>query len=186
MDAEAARSVLDERCGRFAVPGAQLGLLSGKDRVVVAAGVLEYGGSQAVVSTTPFHTGSIAKSLAALTVVDAASRGEFDLDVACSEQVPGLWSDTPRALMAQTTGRANELPGLDEDIDAFVARVGAMPLVHPPGTFSYCNAGWSVLDALLRARSGGSFEMLAAERVMNRPLTFGQPPDAAVGHMSMP
>ncbi|MCX6399322.1 MAG: serine hydrolase [Propionibacteriales bacterium] len=186
MDTERLSELLDEGCAVFGVPGAQLGLLQGVDRQVLCVGTRAVGEDSPVDHGTAFHAGSIAKSLAALLVVDAAARGELDLDVPCGQQADGLWDDTPRALMAQTTGRPNILPEPDEDIDAFVARVGAMPRVHHPGLFSYCNAGWSVLDVLLRERTGAGFEQLAADRVLGEGATFGQPEGAAAGHAVAP
>src|SRR5688572_17097318 len=102
--------MLLDGCARFDVPGAQLGLRLGDQRLVVCAGTSAVGGTAQVEPTTPFHAGSIAKSIAALLVVDAARRGELELDRPCDEQAAGLWNDTPRALMAQTTGRPNVLP----------------------------------------------------------------------------
>ncbi len=180
------RSRLDEEAQRFSVPGAQVGLLRGADRLVVPWGALQAGGTEPVRRTTPFHAGSITKSLVALAVVDAARRGEVDLDTPCSEQGAGLWSDTPRALMGSTTGRPNLLPEPDEELEPFVARVAAMPLVHAPGRFSYCNAGWPVLDLLLRRCCGGGCEELGADRLLRRPLAFGMPAGAALGHGAAP
>lgn len=179
---EELRVSLEQGCSTYSVPGAQLGLLRGRDHVVVCTGTRSAGEMSPVTPHTAFHAGSIAKSLAALVVVDAARRGELDLDVPCSEQAEGLWDDTPRALMAHITGRPNLLPEPGEDLDAFVARVADMPRVHAPGRFSYCNAGWSVLDMLLRERSGGGFEALATARVLGDAATFGQPDGAAEGH----
>ena len=185
MDVERLTQALTEGCATYAVPGAQLGLLQGGQRLVVSVGTRRVGVASPVGRETAFHAGSIAKSLTALVVVDAARRGELDLDVPCGEQVAGLWNDTPRALMAQITGRPNVLPDPDEDVDAFVARVAAMPRTHTPGRFSYCNAGWSVLDVLLRERSGAGFEALA-DRVLGGDATFGQPEGAAQGHAVSP
>ena len=64
---------------------------------------------------TSFHAGSITKSLAALVVLDAARRGQLDLDASCAAQGgAGLWSETPRQILAQTTGRPNLLPDAGE------------------------------------------------------------------------
>ena len=90
-----------------------------------------------------FHAGSIAKALTALTVLDAARRGEIDLDAPCSAQGDGQWDHPPRSILAQTTGAQNLLPDEDEPIEAFMARTAALPAVHAPGRFSYSNAGWS-------------------------------------------
>ncbi|WP_392542475.1 serine hydrolase domain-containing protein [Oryzobacter telluris] len=186
MDLERLTAQLTEGCERFGVPGAQVGLLRGDERVVACVGSVGVDqGSAAVEPATAFHAGSIAKSLAALLVVDAARHGLLDLDLPCSDQAEGLWSDTPRALMSHTTGRQNVLPDLGEDIVAFVDRVGSMPPVHEPGRFSYGNANWSVLDLLLRRRAGGSFEELAVT-ALGDGTTFGMPGGAALGHVAMP
>lgn len=186
MDEDKVRELLARGCSTWSVPGAQLGLLREGKRVVACSGTREAGTEAPVVRGTAFHAGSIAKSLAALVVVDAARRGELELDVPCGEQAAGLWDDTPSALMAQITGRQNLLPELGEDLDAFVTRVGDLPRVHAPGRFSYCNAGWSVLDALLRARSGAGFEELATLRVLGEAATFGEPSGVASGHVVRP
>jgi CubicO group peptidase (beta-lactamase class C family) len=174
---------LTAACEQFSVPGAQLGLMSRGRRVVVCAGTTAHRDGQPVTRSTPFHAGSIAKSLTALVVMDAAHREELDLDVACAEQADGLWSDTPRSLLAQTSGRPNVLPDGDEELDAFVARVGAMPRVHAPGRFSYCNASWAVLDLLLRRTCGATFEELATE-ALPAGAAFGMPVGAALGHQA--
>jgi CubicO group peptidase (beta-lactamase class C family) len=185
MDLDGAAASLSEECAALGVPGAQMGLLRGNERAVLCAGTRAYAGAEPVTPATPFHAGSIAKALTALVVLDAGVRGELDVDVPCSDQSSASWDDTPLALMAQTTGRPNALPDADEELSAFVARVGAEPRVHAPGRFSYCNAGWSVLDLLLRERVGASFEELAAERVLGA-ATFGEPAHGARGHAVQP
>lgn len=176
---------LDEARERQRVPGAQLGLLRRGERSVVCSGTTSVRPEQAepIRPSTLFHAGSLAKSVAALVVVDAARRDELDLDVPCDQQGDGLWDDTPRSLLAQVTGRPNLLPEMGEDLRAFVARVGELPRVHPPGRFSYGNAGWSVLDLLLEQRCGAGFEALATTRVLGERAVFGAPgAGAAEGH----
>jgi len=182
VDVDGLDELLLASCARFGVPGAQVGLLHCGQRTVRISGVAEQDGDVQVTPRTPFHAGSIAKAVTALVVVDAAARGELDLDVPCSQQSSASWPDTPRAIMAQTTGRPNDLPGPDEDLAGFVARVAAMPRVHQPGRFSYGNAGWPVLDLLLRERTGSGFEDLAAARVLGADSWFGEPVDASSGH----
>jgi CubicO group peptidase (beta-lactamase class C family) len=187
VDTRRLATMLEDGCTEWDVPGAQVGLLRGDDRAVLCAGTTALHDGEPVRTDHAFHAGSIAKSLVAVVVLDAARRGELDLDVGCDRQAPGLWTDTPRALLAQTTGRPNELPGLDEDPEAFVARIAAMPLVHPPGRFSYVNAGWVALDVLLRHRCGATFEELATARVLGSAATFGMPDGvAAPGHGAGP
>ena len=58
------------------------------------------------------------------------------LDRLCDQQAPGLRDDTPRELMAQTTGRPNVLPELEEGTETFVRGVGGNAFVRagdPPG-----------------------------------------------------
>jgi CubicO group peptidase (beta-lactamase class C family) len=185
MDAEALRSELAALAAEHAVPGAQVGLLRGDDRVVVCAGTYGVGDATPVGPEALFHAGSIAKALTALTVLDAARRGEVDLDAPCSAQGPGQWDHPPRAILAQTTGAPNLLPDQDETLEAFVARTAALPPVHPPGRLSYCNAGWSALDLLLRQTTGAGFEE-SAQTLLARPLAFGVPDGATAGHTAAP
>ena len=176
---EAAALALREGCESYGVPGAQLGLMRGDERVVVCAG-------DAIDPATPFRAGSIAKAVAAALVLDAAARGELDVDVAAREQGAGDgWPETPRTLMAHRSGRPNLLPADEESLTAFTDRVAALPLVHPPGRFSYSNAVWSVIDRVLEHSTGSGFERLAVERVFE-PLAmtgrFEEPADGAPGH----
>lgn len=182
MEDENLSALLADACTGFDVPGAQLGVMRGRDRTVVCAGIRELETRAPVTRDTSFHAGSIAKSLVALVVLEAARRGKLDLDRPCADQAPGLWADTPRELMAQVTGRPNVLPDEGEDLESFVARIGSMPRVHQPGRFSYCNAGWLVLDLLLRERVGSSFEELAMGWVLSEGGTFGEPAGSASGH----
>jgi CubicO group peptidase (beta-lactamase class C family) len=154
---------LEQALATYAVPGAQVGLLRGGERLVVCCGSSDREGRHPIDATTPFHAGSLAKSLAALVVLDAARRGEVDLDGPCDAQAEGLWDDTPRALLTQTSGRPDLLPEPAEDLADYVTRVGLLPRMHVPGRFSYCNAGWAALDLLLLRRTGSGFEARAAE-----------------------
>lgn len=182
MDRAAVADLLSGSCATYGVPGAQVGLLRGDERVVACHGTAVYGDVVPVDRAMRFHAGSIAKGLTVLVVLDAAARGELELDVPCDEQVAGLWPDTPLAIMAQTTGRPNVLPEVDQDLASFVAQTSAMPRVHEAGRFSYCNAGWSVLDLLLEGRTGRGFEALARSRVLGAATSFGAPAHHAAGH----
>lgn len=179
IDVSALTSALREAADRHSVPGVQVGLLSGSEHQVVSTGVLTAGSGEPVIDTTRFHAGSLAKALTGQWVLEAAADGLIDLDLPCAEQTAISWDDTPRSLLTQTSGRPNEMPAADEELDAFVARVGGMPRLHAPGRFSYCNAGWSVLDLLLQERTGAGF----AERLAGAGGSFGIPNGAAAGHV---
>jgi CubicO group peptidase (beta-lactamase class C family) len=185
VDTVALQAELDALVATHAVPGAQVGLLRGEDRVVLCAGTYGVDDPRPVEPDALFHAGSIAKAVTALTVLDAARRGEIDLDAPCSAQGEGQWDHSPRSILAQTTGAQNLLPDEDEPLEAFVARTAALPPVHAPGRFSYSNAGWSALDLLLRRRTGATFED-AAQALLGRPLAFGLPDRATAGHAVAP
>ncbi len=140
MESSVLQPLLESGIAKYAVPGAQVGLLRGAERVVVSAGVCDQRDNRPVVDSTAFHAGSIAKALTGLVILDAARNGDLDLDAPCAAQGEGLWPETPRTLLSQTSGRPNLLPENDEPIEDFVERVAALPLVHAPGRFSYCNA----------------------------------------------
>ena len=110
MDSAALQHLLDSAIEEYAVPEAQLGLLRGKERTVVCAGSVAVDSADPVVARTAFRAGSLAKSLTGLLVLDAASRGELSLDVPCSGQADGLWDQTPRALLSQTSGKPKVPP----------------------------------------------------------------------------
>ena len=168
---------LERALKEHSVPGAQVGLLTTSGRHVVSAGRLAVGSDAAVEDGTRFHAGSIAKALTGEWVLEAAAEGLLDLDTPCSDQAPMSWSDTPRDLLTQTSGRPNELPDVGEGLDEFVARIGATPVLGA-GRFAYCNAGWSALDLLLRETTGRGF----AQRLEAAGGILREPDDAARGH----
>ncbi len=185
MDADALQDLLESTAATMGVPGAQVGLQRGADRVVACAGTHGVQDATPVTPDSLFHAGSISKSLTGLTVLDAARRGDIDHDVPCSAQGPGQWEHTPRAILAQTTGAPNLLPDEHEPLEVFVARTAGLPPVHEAGRFSYCNAGWSALDLLLRQRTGATFEE-AADRLLGEPLPVGVPERATAAHVAAP
>ena len=185
MRQDDAQEMLDSAIGSCGVPGAQLGLLRDGERLVVCSGTVRAGGGEPVSETTSFHAGSLAKAVTGLLVLDAARAGDLALDLPCTEQGEGLWPETPRTLLSQTSGRPNVLPDDDEDLEDFVFRIAGMPLTHSPGRFSYCNAAWSVLDLLLRRTTGRSFEE-AATVALGPATTWGRPAGGAEGHISIP
>jgi len=185
MDVAGLHALLDRELQRWSVPGAQIGVRRGPEREVVCAGVVEVDDQAPVTPDTTFHAGSITKSLVGLVVLDAARRGQLDLDASCIAQAgAGMWPETPRSILTQTTGRPNLLPDAGETLEEFVSRTAVLPLVHEPGRFSYCNAGWPVLDLLLRRRTGRSLEEAAQDLL--GPLQFGVPDSAAAGHQVAP
>ncbi len=83
MDVEGLHELLDHGIREWSVPGAQIGLRRGTEREVICAGVIGIDDATPVTPSTTFHAGSITKSLVGLVVLDAARRGQVDLDVSC-------------------------------------------------------------------------------------------------------
>jgi CubicO group peptidase (beta-lactamase class C family) len=84
MDSSILQPLLESGTAKYAVPGAQLGLLRGAERVVVNAGVRNRRDNRPVVESTTFHAGSIAKALTGLVILDAARNGALDLGAPCA------------------------------------------------------------------------------------------------------
>ena len=109
-------------------------------------------GADPLSATTAFHAGSLASRSTGLVVLDARPGAARPRRALCGPGRRALGRRPARAA-AQTTGVPTCCPSPTRISRAFVARVGALPRVHAPGRFSYCNAGWSVLDLLLRRRT---------------------------------
>ena len=74
MESSVLQPLLESGIAKYAVPGAQVGLLRGAERVVVSAGVCDQRDNRPVVDSTAFHAGSIAKALTGL--VDPGRRSQ--------------------------------------------------------------------------------------------------------------
>ena len=72
MDSSTVQPLLESSITKYAVPGAQLGLLRGAERLVASAGIRDLRDNLPVVDATAFHAGSIAKALTGLVILDAA------------------------------------------------------------------------------------------------------------------
>ena len=78
MESSSLQPLLESGMATYAVPGAQVGLLRGAERVVVGTGVCDQRNSRPVLDSTAFHAGSIAKALTGLVILDAARNGDLD------------------------------------------------------------------------------------------------------------
>ena len=136
-----------------------------------------YGGATA---RTIYRAGSVTKLFTAAVAVQAAERGELDLDEPVSDWVPEFVPyrlDTPdvslRLLLGHRAGLPREpargsyfaAPGVSM-LDA-VASLDADDLIYAPGErFKYSNAGVTVAGLAVARRLGGRFEDLVEERLL--------------------
>ncbi len=155
-----------------------------------------------------FQIGSVTKVWTASLVMQLVDEGLVDLDVPVRRYLPEFGvldaaateTVTVRQLLSHTGGFDGDLfedTGRGDDaLDRLLAfmRTGATQ-VHPPGElFSYCNAGYCVLGALVAKLRGGTWESVLRERLIG-PLgvthmaLFAEEAvlfRAAVGHLGEP
>jgi dipeptidyl aminopeptidase/acylaminoacyl peptidase len=198
---------------RHGVPGAQLGILrydadgsGGAEEVAVATyGVLNIDTGLPVTPASVFQIGSITKVWTATVVMQLVDEGLADLDAPVVEVLPELRLADPdvtkhvtlRHLLNHTSGIDGDVftdTGRGDDcIEKYVELLGEQTQNHPLGaTWSYCNAGFSVLGRVIERLTGTTWDLALRDRLftplgLTRALTL--PEDAllqaaAVGHVT--
>lgn len=198
---------------RHGIPGAQLGILrvdpdgrAPDDELVVASyGVLNRDTRAPVTADSIFQIGSITKVWTATVVLQLVGEGRLDLDAPVVEVLPELRLADPdvtkhvtvRHLLNHTSGIDGDVftdTGRGDDcIERYVALLGEQTQNHPLGaTWSYCNAGYSVLGRVIEVLTGQTWDAALRERLftplqMQHAITL--PEDAllhaaAVGHVT--
>ncbi|MEV2277538.1 serine hydrolase domain-containing protein [Nocardiopsis sp. NPDC049922] len=145
------------------------------------------GGTVPVDEETRFETGSLFKTVTAMTLADMVDRGETSLDRTLFEIFPDVDFADPAVAGASLEDLATHHSGLPTVPDGMVLRAHVLPtltLTDPfaavpppvealetttadePGAFQYSNLGFSVLGAALAAESGTPYGELVAERVL--------------------
>lgn len=202
---------LAELAERHRVPGAQLGILrlgvdgaAGDEVSVVTHGVLSIRTGAPVQPDSIFQIGSITKVWTATLVMQLVDEGRLDLDAPVKAVLPELRLSDPevertvttRHLLAHTSGIDGDVftdTGRgDECLERFVALLADVAQNHPLGaTWSYCNAGYSLLGRIVETLTGGTWDKAIRDRIVT-PLGLGHtvtlPEDAllfgtAVGHV---
>ena len=145
-----------------------------------ARGVLRLGGEKNVTPDTPFLTGSISKSLTALSVMQLVEAGEIQLDAEVAQYLEvfaGLAAGdtTVRQLLSHTsgysTGQGNASPtGGVGDTDDLALRVDALADVapaHAPGEeWEYSNTNYQILGRVVEVVSGQDYQAYVAEHIL--------------------
>lgn len=142
----------------------------------LAYGYADPGETRANSETTAFHIASVTKAFTAILVLQAAERGEIDLDRPASAWLPELNETaardiTIRQLLTHTSGlmrdHAEMLGGRDATgISAVVEAVNGAGLMFEPGTrYSYSNTGYHLLALALERATGQSYADLLRERI---------------------
>lgn len=203
---------LDALAELHGVPGAQLGILRhspvGDDDVaVLTTGVLNRslpGASAEVLPDSLFQIGSISKVWTATVIMRLIEQGRFALDTPVQELIPGIrlandvLSDgiTVRHLLTHTSGLDGDVftdTGRGDDcLQKYVDLLADVAQNHPLGaTWSYCNAGFSLLGRIIEQTTGKVWDE-AMRELLYTPLglthTVTLPEEAimhsaAVGHV---
>jgi CubicO group peptidase (beta-lactamase class C family) len=163
------------------IPGLSLAVV--RDGRVVRSGGYGAASLELNAPATPdtvYPLASLTKPLTATAVLLLAEDGKLGLDDKIGrflQKTPAAWREvTVGQLLAQTSGikdYLNELHGKTcngTSPEEITAAVGELPLSFPPGSrWEYSNTNYVVLQRILQAVSGKSYDELLAERVF-RPL----------------
>ncbi|MFG1922989.1 serine hydrolase [Cryptosporangium sp. NPDC048952] len=171
-----------ERLSRLAerhdVPGAQLGILSGDQVVELAHGVLHTGSRAPVRTDSVFQIGSITKVWTATVIMALIDEGQLTLDTPVAEIVPELRLADPEVTKAVTVRHLlTHTSGIDGDVftdtgrgddclEKYVDLLAEQGQNHPLGvTFSYCNAGYTLLGRVIEKITGLTWDQALRERL---------------------
>lgn len=197
---------------RHKVPGAQLGILrlgGREDEIVTGAyGTLNKNISTGAPATkdSVFQIGSISKVWTATVIMRLIDEGKLSLDTLVKDVIPELKLSedeltdgiTVWHLLTHTSGLDGDVftdTGRGDDcLEKYVADLATAGMNHPLGaTWSYCNAGYSVLGHVIEKVTGKTWDAAMAE-LLFQPLglthTVTLPEEAilfgaAVGHVDM-
>jgi CubicO group peptidase (beta-lactamase class C family) len=170
---------------RWNVPGIAVGVLSDREVVAAADGVLQFGRDEPVRADTQFRIASVTKAFTATLAMTLVQDGLLALD----EPPPGTHVEaTVRQLLSHRGGLASEWPRPLDDSDVLEVTQGE-PERLPVGAgelFSYSNCGFWFVAAGIARVLGTSFEDAMRARVLE-PLalsatTFDAGEGTAAGH----
>lgn len=122
---------------------------------------------------TLVDTGSITKTVTAVAILHLIEAEGLTVEAKLGELLPDVPNDkediTLHQLLTHTSGLVRDVGDDYEDLsrDDFLARLLDTPLDWVPGeTYSYTNAGYSVLAAIIELRSGLSYEDYVIDQVL--------------------
>ncbi|WP_422771285.1 serine hydrolase [Plantactinospora sp. WMMC1484] len=170
---------------RHGVPGAQLGILrlatepGDEDELVeVCTGVLDTASGRPVTPRALFQIGSITKVWTATVIMQLADEGRLKLDAPVLDVLPELrLADPDVAARVTTRHLLTHTSGIDGDVFTdtgrgddclrrYVELLAEQTQNHPLGaTWSYCNAGYTVLGRMIEEITGQSWDEAVRERL---------------------
>lgn len=173
--------LFDELVREHRVTGAQLAFYHDGVLTECVAGIESVHTGRPVTSGTAFPLGSVTKFLTASLVMQFVSDGDIDLDEPLAALLPELRkagdtrlaTATVRQLLSHTAGLPDDIEHPDmrgPSYRRFAAVCAQVPGLFPPGlAFSYSNAGYCLLGAVVEAASGTDW-WSALDTCLLRPL----------------
>ncbi|MFI7611363.1 serine hydrolase domain-containing protein [Nonomuraea terrae] len=154
------------------VPGASVAVWRDGRLHEAAAGVVNRNTGVAATTDSVFQVGSTTKVWTAALVMQLADEGLVELDSPVGEYLPDFahGAVTVRQLLMHSAGFDGDLfedTGRGDDcLDKYLEYLRGAGRVHEPGEiFSYCNAGYCVLGALVARLRGVSWEQAMREHL---------------------
>lgn len=163
---------LAEAAREHGVPGAAIAVWHDGRLHEAATGVLNTATGVEATPDSVFQVGSATKTWTAALVLQLAEEGLVELDRPAADYLPEFaFPATVRQLLTHTGGFDGDVfedTGRGDDcLDRFVAHLKGAGRVHEPGElFSYCNAGYCVLGALVARLRGTTWEQAMRERLI--------------------
>jgi CubicO group peptidase (beta-lactamase class C family) len=126
---------------------------------------------------TVFEIGSVTKQFTAACIMLLVEQGKISLDDPINlylKNTPASWNGiTIRHLLTHTSGIKNytALDGFELSRHLtqaqFIAQIGAVPTVFPPGEkFSYSNSGYNLLGYIVENVSGQKYWQFLSEKIL--------------------
>ncbi|SDK47026.1 serine hydrolase domain-containing protein [Nonomuraea jiangxiensis] len=168
------RDRLAEAARGHGVPGAAVAVWHDGELHEAATGVLNTVTGVEATTDSVFQVGSTTKVWTAALVMQLVADGLVKLDKPVGTYLPdfAFGGVTVRQLLSHTAGFDGDVfedTGRGDDcLEKFLGHLGTAGRVHEPGElFSYCNAGYCVLGALVARLRGGTWEQAVRERLLD-------------------
>jgi CubicO group peptidase (beta-lactamase class C family) len=170
--------LIKSEMAKLQIPGLALKVVQhGKEIKTAAYGFANLEWDVPATPETVFEIGSVTKQFTAACIMLLVEQGEISLDDHISlylKNTPASWGGiTIRHLLTHTSGIKNytALEGFELSRHLtqaqFIAQIGAVPVVFPPGEkFSYSNSGYNLLGYIVENVSGKKYWEFLSENIL--------------------
>ncbi len=177
--ADSVDDLVTHEMAKLQIPGLALNVIqNGKETKTAAYGFANLEWNIPTTTNTVFEIGSVTKQFTSACVMLLVEEGKLSLDDKISrylKNTPAAWTNiTVRHLLTHTSGIKNYtgLGGFELSRhltqEQFIAQVGGLPLVFPPGKkFSYCNTGYNLLGFIIENVSGEKYWTFLTEKILS-------------------